>query len=374
MLAAVSPKAELIFETVSSSGGSISSVLYCLDADVVSLLAGLQGPASILASMLRVCVASMAYDGIELPDLAGHHELVTDGIRFTPMMPLQGGLLYRAWFNLQLAGLSEKWASGQVDFRPPARVARALPEVIHVYPSSDVLPVNLLRFYISFSRPMQRGRCEQQIVLRDAQGEPVLDALYRAPIELWDGSMRHLTILLDPGRLKHSLGPNVALGPPMRAGEEYELEVGQGMIDVDGQSLRGGYRKRFRTAAAVRLPVEIGDWVLTLPCAGSFDPITFAFPRPLDWALLFGSITVETADGMQVDGRIKVTNSEMGAEFFPASQWCADRYMIKVTTSLEDPCGNDLIAAFDRPYRQSKKPISDTPFRVIQVTIAPPLH
>ena len=73
-----------------------------------------------------------------------------------------------------------------------------------VYPSSDVLPENLLRFYVHFSAPMQRGGVQGHIFLLDAEGQEVKGAFLNLATELWDSAMQRLTILLHPGRIKAS--------------------------------------------------------------------------------------------------------------------------------------------------------------------------
>ena len=60
-----------------------------------------------------------------------------------------------------------------VDF--PAPVAPTT-RVLHVYPSSDVLPENELKFYLSFSAPMQQGEAWTRIHLLDAAGKRPLAA------------------------------------------------------------------------------------------------------------------------------------------------------------------------------------------------------
>ena len=75
------------------------------------------------------------------------------------------------------------------------------------------------------SSSMQRGRVRSEISLLGPDGKPALDVLYRAPVELWDRSMRQLTILLDPGRLKRGVGPNRELGPRSRAHRGTEMVI-----------------------------------------------------------------------------------------------------------------------------------------------------
>ena len=86
--------------------------------------------------------------------------------------------------------------------------------------------------------------------------------------------MRHLTILLDPGRLKRGVGPNRELGPPLKVGHEHKLAIGSGLIDFSGRPLREGFYKPFRVSAAVRDRIAVEQWKIVPPA--------LMFPRPLD--------------------------------------------------------------------------------------------
>ena len=59
------------------------------------------------------------------------------------------------------------------------------PSVAAVYPSADVLPENLLKFYIHFSAPMSRGEAYQRIHLMH-EGSEVKDPFLELGEELWD--------------------------------------------------------------------------------------------------------------------------------------------------------------------------------------------
>ena len=198
---------------------------------------------------------------------------------------------------------------------------------------------------------MQRGRAEKQIALLGPDGRPVPDALYRAPVELWDRSMRHLTALLDPGRLKRWVGPNIALSPPMRAGEQYTLKIGSGMIDLHGRPMRAHFQKHFRVEDPVRQPIQVEDWQMVRPLADSRQPFVLTFPRPLDWALLFSAIRIESSEGSRLAGQVAIENCERTGSFTPASPWAAETCHVHAASGLEDVCGNSIIAPFDRPMR-----------------------
>jgi hypothetical protein len=206
-------------------------------------------------------------------------------------------------------------------------------------------------FYIVFSNSIQRGRAEAEISVLGPDGEPAPDVLYRAPIELWDRSMQCLTILLDPGRLKRGVGPNRERGPALKVGEAYTLAVGVEMTDSRGRPLRETVYKRFSVTEAVREPVAVERWKVQLPEINSLQPLVLLFKRPLDWGLLLHTITVMSPDGKSLDGKVVIDQCERRWAFTPAAPWIAGSSQLRVASDLEDVCGNDLVAAFDRPLR-----------------------
>jgi hypothetical protein len=199
-----------------------------------------------LETLLRVTVADAGFpDDEDLPDVSGDRQVLSDGLHFVPHFPFAAGVRLRAILDLSALGRPGLAAVLIREFSFPRETATVETEVSQVHPSSDVLPENLLRFYVRFSNPMRRGRAEGNIKVLGPDGNPVPDALYRAPVELWDSSMTCLTVLLDPGRLKRGVGPNRVLGPPLKAGERCMLAVGPGMIDAYGRPLREGFSKSF---------------------------------------------------------------------------------------------------------------------------------
>jgi hypothetical protein len=241
------------------------------------------------------------------------------------------------------------------------QVAEAIfPQVEQVFPSSDLLPENLLRFYARFSHSMQRGWAEENVALLGPDGQPAPDVLYRPPVELWDRSMRHLTILLDPGRLKRGVGPNRELGPPLKPDCKYTLAIGSGMIDLSGHPLRENFHKRFRVTEAVRERIAVERWKLLPPTTNSQQPLVLMFPGPLDWAQLWRSIAIASEGGQPIDGRVAIDQGEKRWSFTPASTWITGSYVVRVAPGLEDVCGNSLLAAFDRPLRSANDLVCET--------------
>ena len=238
-----------------------------------------------------------------------------------------------------------------LEFSLPREQNALATEVNHIFPSGGCLPENLLRFYVCFSNSMQRGRVRAEISLLGPDGEPAPDTLYRAPVELWDRSMRCLTVLLDPGRLKRGVGPNRELGPPLKSGQRYTLAIGSGMVDVSGRSLNQSFYKRFFVTEAARERITIAHWKILPPATKSRQPLAIKFPKPLDWALLRRAITIAPEGRPPVPGRAAIDQDERQWSFTPTSPWVAGSYSVRVASCLEDVCGNGLLAAFDRPCR-----------------------
>jgi hypothetical protein len=330
--------------------GSIG--VYTLDPDLMVSLGRYLKAGGLLQSIFRVAVVRTGVPiGDDLPDVFGRYHVLEDGVRFIPHFPFERGLSYRASFNPRPLGRPELSEALKLEFSLPLEQSASRTEVKHIFPSRDNLPENLLRFYVCFSNSMQRGRVRAEISLLGADGEPAPDVLYRAPVELWDRSMQYLTILLDPGRLKRGVGPNRELGPPLKTGQVYTLAVGAGMTDLSGIKLPETVYKRFRVTDAVREPIAVEQWRIVPPVTNSRQPLVLMFPRPLDWALLLHTITIASACEQSIDGQIVIDQCERRWSFTPTSPWVSGSYHVRVASSLEDVCGNSIIAAFDRPIR-----------------------
>ena len=314
-----------------------------------------------LKSILRVSVIqTCAALAGSVPDVLGRHEILDGRIRFVPYFPFERGLSYQVTFDPAPLCRSEVSDVLTLEFSLSQDESAFSTEVNHTFPSSDSLPENLLRFYVCFSNAMERGRAEDEISLLGPDGQPVADVLYQTPVELWDRTMQVLTILLDPGRLKRGVGPNRELGPPLKVGQGYTLVVGAGMTDLFGRQLGKPMYKLFNVTEAVRQPVSIEHWAIAPPTSGSRMQIVITFPMPLDWAMLFNAISIASATGETIDGRIAIDQSEKRWLFTPSVPWAAGSYHVRVDSALEDPCGNNLVAAFDRPLRAGH----DLPFEI----------
>jgi hypothetical protein len=341
-------------------------VVQNLDSDLIAVTGGCAQAGRLLESILRVRVVEGGAPGGEnLPDVFGRYQVLQSEIRFIPHFPFEPGMRYRASFDPRPLGCPELSHVVTLEFSLPGKMSAAPTHVTQVFPSGDQLPENLLRFYICFSNSMQRGRAEEQIRLLGSDGKPAPDVLYRPPVELWDRSMRHLTILLDPGRLKRGVGPNRELGPPLKPGHQYTLAIGSGMLCSSGCPLRESVYKRFHVTNAIREPIAVEQWRILPPPTNSRESLALMFPKPLDWAMLRRTIDVVSERGHSIGGCITIDQGERRWSFNPASPWIAGSYSVRIAPGLEDVCGNTLLEAFDRPLRSGSSLTSEAATRSI---------
>jgi hypothetical protein len=323
-----------------------------------------------LESLLQIRVADAgAQDYDDLPNISGDYEVLGDCVRFIPHLPFEPGVSFRAILDLGALRQSGPTKVLVREFSLPRQAATAETKVSHVFPSDDVLPENLLRFYVRFSNPMQRGQAEHNVVVLGSDGAPSSDILYRAPVELWDKSMTCLTILLDPGRLKRGVGPNRVLGPPLKAGRWYALKVGAGMIDVHGRPLREDCKKPFSVSGPVREPIVVEKWDIRSPAAHSCQPLELTFPRALDWAQLWRGIAVVSESGQAISGRIDIDCGETRWRFTPDTPWQLGAHGIRIAPGLEDICGNTPLRPFDGRFRSTEEVTRGTNARLISFEV-----
>ena len=280
-----------------------------------------------------------------LPPMLGAYELRTNSLRFTPQFPLEPGVRYRAVFTSRSSRPQFDEISGT--FVVPRRVLKRTTVLRDVFPSADVLPENLLKFYLLFSAPMSGGNSYDHIRLQRQNGTTVEVPFLRLEEELWDPEMRRLTVLIDPGRIKRGVQPNERLGPSIREGGRYTLIVDAAFKDATGSPLQQSFRKSFQVGPAERDPLDPKQWRIHAPKAGTREPLTIQFLKPMDYALAKRVISVVTSGGSRIAGEVRLVNHEARWRFVPAADWVAGRHELVIQTTLEDLAGNNIGKAFE---------------------------
>jgi hypothetical protein len=292
--------------------------------------------------------------------MLGAYVVAHDTLRFEPRFPPIRGTTYTARYDAAaFAVRTEKRVPSTADAVSTAKWTRepasgpATASVVDVYPTTDSVPMNLLRMYVQFSAPMTVGDgAEKHVRLLDERGAVVDKAFLIAAggQELWDPEHTRLTIFFDPGRIKRDLTPHEALGLPLRQGNSYSLIIDSVMHDARGLPLTRGYVKRFRVGPIDRTLPRAAEWRVITPPAGTLDPVTVELPEPLDHALLGRMLTVTRSVGgveTVVTGRAATGNQDRRWTFTPSEPWAAATYVVKIDTDLEDLAGNNMRRLFD---------------------------
>jgi hypothetical protein len=298
--------------------------------------------------------------GSDAPAVLGAYSIESGSLVFRPRFPLAAGVRARAVFR------PPHGTAVSAVFEIPKADLTSSTRVHHVYPSTDLLPDNQLKFYVFFSAPMRRGDAWQHIHLLDQKGAPVDLPFLELDQELWDRDYRRLTVLFDPGRIKRGLLPLAEAGPAIEDGKQYTLVIDKDWQDARGAPLVEGFRKPFRVGPADRSPPDPAKWRISPPKANTSGALVVDFHKPMDYALLLRLLEIPG-----VAGTVTVDQQETEWRFVPSHPWKAGEYSVVVDTALEDLAGNRIGRAFDVDTFErvsehlSRKTIS-LPFRIGQ--------
>jgi len=301
--------------------------------------------------------------------MIGRYQCLQGELVFRPAYPLEKGLTYKAWFHGRNAE-SGKPLDFAMGIELPEPELEPKTQVVAVYPSTKDIPANLLKFYIVFSGPMSLDQAMAHVRLLDRDGKVLKRPFLEVQDELWDRHHRRLTVLLDPGRIKRGLQPNLSEGPPLREGQTLTLEIDRHWLDGHGQPLMADFRKTYRVKADDRTSPKPSSWQWELPKAGSIQPLTLRFPEPMDFGLLGSGLAIVDKNERDVAGRIELGKAEYEWHFYPELPWRKGAYSLQVSPRLEDLAGNNLRRVFDRDLRKqpsSKSTRSETvvmPFNI----------
>ena len=309
-----------------------------------------------------------------LPPLLGSYRIEQDDLIFQPRFPLEPGLRYRAVFNPRMQPNVAQSSDGSryisVTFAIPKAEAIASTTVENVYPSTDRLPENQLKFYLHFSAPMSRGEAYHRIHLLDESGEPVDLPFLELDEELWDREGKRLTLLFDPGRIKQGLVPHEEVGAAIKEGHNYRLVIDRDWLDAERSPLKEGFEKSFGVVAADRESPDPKTWRLTSPRGGTLQPLSIEFPEPMERALLLRLLDVMDPAENFLDGSVQVDREETRWQFTPREPWSVGDYSLSIGTTLEDLAGNRIgrlfeVDVFERVEERITTTTVSLPFKVL---------
>ncbi len=285
---------------------------------------------------------------MELPPMLGRYWFRDGLVTFTPEYPLTPGLKYRATLNTakfpdylgKPVTITSTHTVAAVNMTPTTVVQA-------VYPSADVLPENLLKFYLHFSAPMNGGHIYDHIKLLNSDGKPVELPFLEIDEELWNPEMTRLTLFIDPGRIKREVKPLEDIGPALEAGKAFTLVIDKAWQDGKGAPLKESFRKQFKVSAPDRTPLDPKTWRIKAPATGTVAALTVEFPKSMDHALAQRLIWVTGPDKQRVAGNVTLQNQEQRWLFTPEKAWSPGTYQLQTLTTIEDLAGNNIGKAFE---------------------------
>ncbi len=252
------------------------------------VLAALDTPAMTLdlwTSFLTVRVVPERPDSVTL---WGSYGVANGVITYRPRFPLERGIRYQARFDpVRLDEVARKvGAPGALSDRQvpvaktmvaeyslPTKAFQPTTTVLEVYPTSPVLPENLLRIYIHFSAPMSRGEVYRHVALFDATSNRRVDTPFlELDEELCSNDGMRFTLLFDPGRIKRGLRPREEAGPILESGKSYTLVIDRDWRDAQGTPLASEFRKSFRAGPPDDVSPDPRLWKVRTPGARHARP------------------------------------------------------------------------------------------------------
>jgi len=234
------------------------------------------------------------------------------------------------------------------------------PFVEEIYPTTNKIPENILRFYIYFSEPIKEGATVKSVHVFNEDGSEVnvyspdsdsTGIFLETLEELWDPEYQRITLILDPGRVKTDLQANSELGRSFESGKKYVLEIDTEIESLSGKNLASTFRKEFEVIKEDRIPPDFTNWNIVIPRKNTSDPIKIEFNDILDHAQMVSFIRVYDSSNSSLKGEVKLGHEETVWEFYPTTEWKSGKYYFKVDVRLEDLAGNNIQGVFDRDRR-----------------------
>lgn len=358
----------LRFVPENSENGSSRVELIGLDEKILSKLEAIDLDFETFASLFAIfTVTDESIQTTESRPVIGEYSFGFESLQFMPRYPFEPSVSYQARADLveinTLLGKQSGFGNSEVlklTFSLPTTISQTNTVISSIYPTSDVLPENLLRFYVYFSEPMRRGEAYDHMYILDPNGDIVERPFLLIGRELWNPSMTRLTVMLDPGRIKRDMSPNLQAGLPLQSGINYQFVIDENWQDANGNPLVASYKKDFQVVAADFDSPHIESWEVLEPSGNTKEPLVVRFPESMDFALLNRFLSVHYVDDSQdvsnveIKGVIEIAAGEKEWRFSPVTPWLTGHYQLIVDTRLEDVAGNSLKRAFDTDLQDHK--------------------
>ncbi len=307
---------------------------------------------------LAVFVTNTTGENSSIP-VQGTFSYSSNDLIFTPYYPFEKGLTYTVRVKDVNTG---KYFNS--DFVLESIEKQDVAKLLHIYPSAELLPENLLRFYLYFNSPMKQGEALKHIHLVDSRGNKDTQAFMQFKQELWSPDGKRLTLLFDPGRIKRGVSTNLELGPALLHGNTYQLVISGAWQDVYGQNLDATEKMTFKVGAAYRTAIDISNWNVNEPEVESTKPLTIQLDRIMDHALVQSMLQIKYEENQNIKGSWEISESESVLFFTPVEKWQKGNYEIVLDSGLEDVTGNNLNSLLDDQLKPEQSTLRKTSFSI----------
>jgi len=263
---------------------------------------------------------------------------------FAPVIPFTPGQTYT---------IRKKNTEVLASFTIPQRANTKAAELLAIYPKVDTVPENLLKMYFEFAQPMQEvGNALDFIMVTNETKDTVIQPFLKLESELWNKERTVLTLWLDPGRIKTNLIPNRERGLPLTAGNTYKVQVDSSWKSRQGELLKENYIKLFHVVPRDKKKLNVNDWQMRLPDAGTTVELRIDFGEPMDAFLAVETMRIYEAIGPEIKGSFTLTSNQSVLLFTPLNNWKTGSYKLNIQSRLEDLAGNNLNRLFDTELRR----------------------
>jgi len=290
-----------------------------------------------LENALQVYFIEEGVDPLTNPPVDGSYLRSGRTVIFRPAYPFSDRIDYLA---VAFDGVQSHHRTSKLQDSPVTRVD-------HIQPEGEILPENLLKFYIHFSHCMSGGNAYRHIQLIElAKNQVVQWPFLEFGEELWNQDMTRLTLFIDPGRIKRGGKPLEEIGPSLEEGKDYELIISDQWKDAKGTPMANSFRKSFHAGPPDRSPIALKRWTLESPRAETRQPLVIHFGESLDAALVQRCVSCLSGK-QEIEGEISINSQTTRWTFIPSEPWSLVHYTIKVHTLLEDLTDNNVGKLFE---------------------------
>ncbi len=224
-------------------------------------------------------------------------------------------------------------------------------QVTHIFPSTDEIPANILKWYILFSKPVNPIKIYDHIQFLDDNNNVIDRSILNlgAPLLSSDGML--LTVWIEPGRQKRDLGPNQHLGSVFEPSKKYTLLIANTLKDTQGNTIQESYTHKFTSYQADRKKLSIDDFHPMPIHANTQQTLEVKCKEQLDYGSLIDAFSIYYENKL-VDGKVSFDYQTKSIKFTPFSIWKKGTYTLIFESQLEDLAGNNFLHLFDRPVQE----------------------